>query len=395
MPTDDVRRLFIAANPSKTLDFGNSEDRQYYIDFSSVTGNTAEELKDLIVAFPAEPTCSLFTGHIGSGKSTELLRLKDALEQEGFHVIYFESSEDLEMADVDIGDLLLMIARKVSEDIEKLNLEIEADGFRELVKSAKKLLLNSVETQGNVWISSPSKAFVGFGDVVAANSSSHTEKSLLSIEISQLSIGAKNDSTLRERLNQYLGPQKHKLLSLINKELIEPAIIKLNEKGIKGLVIVVDNLDRIDSRSKTFGRPQHEYIFIDQSEVLTGLRCHTIYTMPLSLRFSNEYPILTQRFGGNEPYFLPMVPVFLQNGDPYDDGLSLLKQAVLARAFPSLKPEQRLANVLEVFDSPQTLDRLCYISGGHLRDLIRLGCVSHPLEKNRLQLVIEISTTMS
>jgi hypothetical protein len=35
------------------------------------------------------------------------LRLKTELEQEGFHVVYFESSEDLEMADVDIGDVML------------------------------------------------------------------------------------------------------------------------------------------------------------------------------------------------------------------------------------------------------------------------------------------------
>jgi len=55
-----------------------------------------------------------FTGHIGCGKSTELLRLKTELEQQGFHVVYFESSQDLDMADVDISDILLAIASSCS-----------------------------------------------------------------------------------------------------------------------------------------------------------------------------------------------------------------------------------------------------------------------------------------
>ena len=44
-------------------------------------------------------------GHIGCGKSTELFRLKDKLEQQGYHVVYFEFSEDLDMGDVDISDI--------------------------------------------------------------------------------------------------------------------------------------------------------------------------------------------------------------------------------------------------------------------------------------------------
>jgi len=34
-------------------------------------------------------TCQLYSGHRGAGKSTELLRLKDALEKEKFFVVYF------------------------------------------------------------------------------------------------------------------------------------------------------------------------------------------------------------------------------------------------------------------------------------------------------------------
>jgi hypothetical protein len=45
---------------------------------------------------------------------------------------------------------------------------------------------------------------------------------------------------------------------------------------------------------------------------------------------------------------------------------------VLARAFPDIDAEQRLGLIPEVFDSSETLDRLCLVSGGHVRNLLVL-----------------------
>jgi hypothetical protein len=135
--------------------------------------------------------------------------------------------------------------------------------------------------------------------------------------------------------------------------------------------VIVDNLDRIDNRQKGWGRPQQEYLFVDQGECLTKLHCHLVYTMPLALKFSNDYGNLTQRFS-EEPQVLPMVPVQLRDGSDCEAGMALLRQMVLARAFPDLDEDQRLNKITEIFDSPETLDRLCSVSGGHVRDLLRL-----------------------
>jgi hypothetical protein len=84
-------------------------------------GKIIEDLKDNIAMWsPDEPTCQLFTGHIGCGKSTELWLLKQQLEAEGFHVVYFESDKDLEMGDLDVSDILLTIARQVIESLNTL-----------------------------------------------------------------------------------------------------------------------------------------------------------------------------------------------------------------------------------------------------------------------------------
>jgi len=335
-------------------------DVKYYIDFSGVRGgDIIGKLKQKITFFkPNEPTCTLFTGHIGCGKSTELLRLQAELEKSDFQVVYFESSEDLEMTDVDIADVLLAIARRVSQSLDKITLE-ETSKFNDLLQGAWKVLNSEV---------TGAKVKLGGVDVGV---SGDKEKLSLAFGIGEITTKMKSDPTLRTKLNQYLAPQKTTLLEAINRELLEPAIAKLKQQGKQGLVVIVDNLDRIDNRVKAWGRPQQEYLFVDQGEFLTKLNCHLIYTMPLSLKFSNDYGMLTQRFP-EDPKVLPMVPLQWPDGSVHEQGMALMKQMVLARAFPDLQADERLGKITEVFDNPATLDRLCKLSGGHVRDLLRL-----------------------
>ena len=138
----DYKRFFKATDPSKTLLADSAEDKKYYIDFSTVRGGkVVEDLKDNISLFSdGQPTCQLFTGHIGCGKSTEILQLKQQLEGEGFHVVYFESSQDMEMGDVDLTDILLAIARRVVDSLEKVKIKTEAKGFRAMLNGAVKIL---------------------------------------------------------------------------------------------------------------------------------------------------------------------------------------------------------------------------------------------------------------
>ena len=88
LPKLDLKRFYQACNPSKTLVMGKAEDRQYYIDFSQVRGvQVIKKLKRTILLTPEDSTCQLFTGHIGCGKSTELLRLKNELENNPYPVL--------------------------------------------------------------------------------------------------------------------------------------------------------------------------------------------------------------------------------------------------------------------------------------------------------------------
>ncbi|MDM9585158.1 ATP-binding protein [Nostoc sp. GT001] len=371
--TLDLQKFYQACNPSKTLVVSNPSDRQYYIDFSSVRGGEIiKELKENITFFsPDEPTCELFTGHIGCGKSTELLRLKAELEQEGFHVVYFESSQDLEMSDVDIGDILLAIAHRVSENLSHLEIP-EPSGLTKIPVGAARLLMTEIEV---------------------SQTSEKSGLALVQLGIGKITVNAKNSPEFRSKLREYLEPRTNSILDVINKELLEPAIYKLKQSGKKGLVVIVDNLDRIETTTKPWGRSQPEYLFVDRGEQLRQLSCHLVYTIPLELMFSNDLNLLTQRFTV-DPKVLPMVPVRFRDGSECLEGMALLRQMVLARVYPHLLPGDRLDLITNIFDTPKTLDRLCIVSGGHVRELLRLlnDCIKKerklPLSGEVLETVI-------
>ncbi|NEO67779.1 MAG: AAA family ATPase, partial [Moorea sp. SIO4G2] len=235
----DLPRFYKACNPSKPLSMGDVNDRKYYIDFSPVRGNKIiESLKRTITLIsPDEPTCQLFTGHIGCGKSTELLRLKAELEQQKFHVVYFESSQDLDMADVDLSDILLSIAGQVSESLEKIKINIKPGYFVNLFTEITDFLRTPIELGAEAELS------VGIGKITAKT---------------------KESPKLRRRLREYLEPRTSGILDSINEELLKPATTTLKKKGKAGLVVIVDNLDRVDIRPLPSGRTQPEYLFIDR-----------------------------------------------------------------------------------------------------------------------------------
>ncbi|MBW4567530.1 MAG: AAA family ATPase [Tolypothrix carrinoi HA7290-LM1] len=364
--TLDPIKFFNACNPSKTLKIENREDQQYYIDFSSVRGgNVVQRLRRTIAHQVDSSTCQLFTGHIGCGKSTELFRLKDELERQGFHVVYFESSADLDMADVDVSDILLAITRQVSVSLESVNIRLKPSYFVSLFNEIADFLQTPVIPEFE--FSLP----MGIGKVTAKT---------------------KDSPRLRSQLRQYLEPRTSGILDAINQQILETAKQELKQQGYKGLVVIIDNLDRVDISLKTTGRSQPEYLFIDRGEQLKKLNCHVVYTIPLVLIFSNELSTLTNRFGV-KPLVLPMVTVKSRQGGDNQQGMDLLRQMVLARAFPRLGEKERCDRITDVFDAADTLDRLIRVSGGHVRNLLVLlySCLQEndpPIQRDCLEMVI-------
>src|SRR5262249_2367212 len=155
--------------------------------------------------------------------------------------------------------------------------------------------------------------------------------------------------------------------------LLDEALTLLRIKGYRDLVLIVDNLDRIvlrdlpNSQSNT-----HEHLFIDRGAQLAQLRCHIVYTLPISLVFSPKATTLGNVFS-RRPDVLPMVRVVQSNDMDDSAGMDAMRAIVQRRLAAAQVP----AGV--AFDTGDTLDYLCRMSGGHVRNLlilIRTACTA-------------------
>ncbi|HEY9877613.1 MAG TPA: ATP-binding protein, partial [Leptolyngbyaceae cyanobacterium] len=224
----DLNRFYKACNPSRPLAISNPEDQRYFVNFSAVRGgDMVQELgRTIALLYPDQPTAQLFTGHVGSGKSTELLRLKSNLESQAFHVVYFQSDQDLEMGNVEVTNVLMAITRRVSESLEEIGIRLRPGYFERLLQDLSQIFQTPVDL-------SQVSFSVGMA-AVTAEARASTER--------------------LTQLQQYLEPRTRSIIDAINTELLRPAIARLPEKGKRGLVVIVDNLDRMDTIQRVANR---------------------------------------------------------------------------------------------------------------------------------------------
>ncbi len=114
-------------------------------------------------------------------------------------------------------------------------------------------------------------------------------------------------------------------------------------------------------------RTNVDQIFIDRSGQLKGLDCHVIYTVPISLLYSDRANDLYDNYGDTQ--ILPMIKVKNRDGTIYEDGLNKVKE-VIAQRIKKVAPNLDL--VPQIFINNDILEEVCLMSGGHVRQLMQL-----------------------
>ncbi len=179
----------------------------------------------------------------------------------------------------------------------------------------------------------------------------------------------KTGHEIREELRRKLDPQISLLIENVNLLLLR-ATAQLRRQGRQGLVLLIDNLDRITLRQLDTGRTSHEALYIDHGEQLRSLRCHVVYTVPISMAYSPTATQLKAIFPCC--VVVPMVNVTRREGGDHTEGLARLRE-MLARRMD-----------LETVFTDEAVGYLCRVCGGHPRDLMRLvtyACIHAPRDR--------------
>ena len=313
-----------------------------YVDCREVRGNEDIIVLGQKIRRSRRMTCQLYAGHRGTGKSTELLRLKQYLENQKFFVVYFAADrEDVDAEDTQYTDILLACTRHLLEDLKDYS---KPDPLLNWLGERWQQLKELAQTE---------VTFEGL-----------TVEAQIS-QFSKITANLRAVPSLRQKIRSLVNPQTVTLIDVLNQFIAE-AKKQLPPERNK-LALIVDNLDRIVPVIQDSDRTNHEEIFLDRSEQLKALDCHVIYTVPISMVYSNRAADLREIY--SNPQILPAIMVQTPAGEIYQDGFDKIKE-VIARRVGQYAPTRSLET--DIFDRPDTLEKLCLMSGGHVRNLLLL-----------------------
>lgn len=314
------------------LDFSKEEDRAKYVNSLHGNNHSVARLQQAIELQDGQGVF-LFTGQRGSGKSTELRRLKYELEQntlEPCKVYYLDMAQWINPnREIELGAFMLGV---VAAWVEQANLgAIERNWFDRIAEFLTRTRVSTDKLTAGV--DTPlAKATVSLA--------LQTDDSFLTQLASE--VQANRNAFVRE-LHQFVQDFRQQLCP----------------RGEK-CVLLVDSLEKLSGVS---GKAEEVYesvlqLFSQQSEALKLPLVHVVYSIaPYVLNQNRQLPAL---LGGAVAVQLPSVHVFQRNSYTEDDGIDQIVELL----------DKRCPDWREFFDEP-AVRAFARDSGGDLRDFMR------------------------
>jgi hypothetical protein len=339
---EELRHLISACDPNRPLSAGDP----LYVPFDEgtpVRGTAGRSCIDVLqrLILLQDETCQLFTGFPGTGKTTELGRLKQRLDGSRdlpTCCIYVDFEQWLDRyTPVSITDVLRVVAHVLDREAtaaEGKDPDEESGYVRRL------------------W------------DFI-----SHTDVELQKIGFSaygaSLMLELKNNPTFHQKAEDALRVRFQQFASEA-RTAMQQAILRLRQApstNAQRIVVLADGLEKFTPlREEDRGAMEAsvEGVFVQHARWL-HLPCHVVYTFPLWLRFR------VAELGGlydGSPTVLPMVKIAEPDGTPYPVGVEKLVDLV----------RRRVRDLARVFgdDLDATLLPILHASGGYPRDLLRM-----------------------
>lgn len=293
----------------------------------------------------------LFTGQRGTGKSTELQRLKRALEQLGCVVFYADLSEYLLLTkEVEISDFLVSVAGAMSEQIA--NRYGASPGDHSYWERLTTFLQSKVEIKE-------------FG---------------IKLEGLDIKAALKSDPDFKRRIQEASRGHVAQLVQEAHTFLADAVNFVREREGDpnRKVVLLVDSVERVrgvgSEAMKVYESVRN--LFFGHAEHLAVPLLHLVYTVPpyLSILAAGAGALM----GGAATRRLVSTHIFKDRSrEPDPAGLAMLRTVIAARY-----PEWQ-----KLFTA-EAIDRLALSSGGDLREFFRLIRLCLPAVLDDAQLPI-------
>lgn len=332
-PATTILDVYSTCHPERPLEPGDPR----YVDLREVRGGehlAANISRRIRTTDHPNYHQHLITGHRGCGKSTELKHIQGHLEDNELFCVYFDAEDMLDVNDIEYLDVLLTIARVVHERLEEEGISLPEEQLQHLDDWFADVILTETEYEERE-TALRSEFGVDVNTILLR---------FLVAATGVLRSGGAQRREVRKRVQRELNvflQRLNDLLTLAQREIVKT--------GYEGLVVIVDGLEKVPYRSLGDGQSNHSRFFVQHAEALKKPNCHILYTVPISLKMNQN---LGDAFPADN--VIPMVTI-----EPR--GKRQLRAVV-----------EKRVSVPDVFEEEADVDRLVDISGGSLRDLLRV-----------------------
>lgn len=272
----------------------------------------------------------LLLGHRGCGKSTELNRMAERLNSEGYSVKIINCSGDLDLLNIVHSDLFILMGEALLNIAEELECKVD--------KSILKKIMHFWD-EGTKY----SEYKEAVENSVEAGIEAETPK-ILGVLKTFIKIKAdlKYNEETRIEYRKKMTVRTSEWMNMLNSVAEEIA----SKTGGKYPIIIFEDLDKLS--------PEDAWkVFYNYAALLSGMTFPVIYTFPIALSYD-------PKFAAMESYFivktLPMIKITTMENQLFKGGISIIREIVEKRAN------------LKLFEE-DALERMIQYTGGSLRDL--------------------------
>ena len=279
-------------------------------------------LQDELLLDDSDDDKTLFTGTRGSGKTTELHRLEEALRQDHL-TVFMDVEELLNLGDIQYTDLLVLLGLAVFRVARQAGFGANEKMVAELRFWYEEHILEQEK------------------GVLSAEL-----KAELDVAIARISGQVKADAPRRQRIRAQAQTHLSDLLKRLNDLLWE-----LRNKVAQRILVIVDGLDKV------YNLNQVRDLFLQGAKALLEPACRIIYTVPFALSYTNDFRQVSSSFTRFRE--LPNVKTHEADGRAYEPGAEMLRAILHRRMHPALL-------------TTEAANQLIAHSGGLIRELISL-----------------------
>jgi hypothetical protein len=328
-------RNFFRAVTDRPIEFNDGEPPTYIrlYDSPALVPHDPVEMLARPIEYALGSSVQLFSGFRGSGKSTELRRLRQRLSEKGYKVVLCDIEDYLNLSQsVDVSDFLMAMAGAFGDGLAREH-------------------LNDDPAQESYW-----DRLVIF--------LKGTELRLTDVNAGVLKASLKNDPSFRQALQKHMAGHLGALVKNVRSYILG-CIRKIKEQyGVDTeVVLLLDSMEHIRGTSTNAAAVQDSVVnlFTGHSDKLHFEDLHVVYTIPPYLKVL--YANLGALYAPGGVFVLPTLKIRnKEGGEDFQPGIDLLEQVISRRG-----DWRKLLG-----DNRATLDELSRLSGGHLRDFLRI-----------------------